>query len=654
MTEQSTPDLSQMSPDDIVNYLKGRYLKPRWPHWQNMGEVSLHEAVWLSFNVEPFGDEIDAHKGAEGISRRLPHVMQRYSIYLIDTLREDYDQRMMQCIANIMTKKLPSAVTLGMVGEVKRCPVSLVRFRQWGESLPVPYTFPDEFPPGTPPANTSSEKPNWAVWSATSKVRAWQGVALSLNIEPTSIRRTSLGSAKNADSWARLGVDVERVVYTPIAGGALLLDTRIAKDFNQRLGAAIVEFDKLQPRPKESDDGLSADVYLSLPTFAAWAVRLGWRVPPEFSALVDFVSITDILRFAVSELVNTHSGVWQKGSNNRHSRAAAEAFTERYLSGRLKELMNSSGIASINGSPGHGPFFADDAAWGVSRSDAERLRELLRHSELPNSLWSEANLAAEIAEKRSVTLDAQGKAKRAAGRYTILEAYIELARVTGWQPNRWRDRILRDIRAGKLSLRNPADYTDRLPYAVPIKISMVSDQVDADGLNTWLDANPEWSVSYRFKELESGRIAGFMTFNKLVKAIMDQARSALSADEANGSQGAVPNGARQGTDQPGLEISQRSPDNARAQLAQVGKQRRDLLDPLIDKAIAAASSHDPAVVFARLREMAINEERPLNGVDESGGLIWTPARGKKTHSFTLDALRKRLARRQTPPPTTGR
>lgn len=146
MTEQSTPDLSQMSPDDIVNYLKGRYLKPRWPHWHNMGEVSLHEAVWLSFGVEPFGDELDAQKAAQGISRRLPHVMQRYSIYLIDDLRESYDQRMKQCIANIGAKKLPSRVTYHTTGHLHRCFVSLDRFRQWGESLPAPYTFPDEFP----------------------------------------------------------------------------------------------------------------------------------------------------------------------------------------------------------------------------------------------------------------------------------------------------------------------------------------------------------------------------------------------------------------------------------------------------------------------------------------------------------------------------
>jgi len=145
------PDLSQMSPVDIVNYLKGRYLKPRWPHWHNMGEVLLQHAVWLSLNVEPFGDELDAQKGAQGISTRLAPVMRRYDIYLIDDLRESYDQRMKQCIANIGTGKLPSRVTY-WVGHAKGCFVKLDSFRQWGESLPSPYIFPDEFPRPAPAA----------------------------------------------------------------------------------------------------------------------------------------------------------------------------------------------------------------------------------------------------------------------------------------------------------------------------------------------------------------------------------------------------------------------------------------------------------------------------------------------------------------------
>jgi len=74
------------------------------------------------------------------------------------------------------------------------------------------------------------------------------------------------------------------------------------------------------------------------------------------------------------------------------------------------------------------------------------------------------------------------------------------------------------------------------------------------------------------------------------------------------------------------------------------------MDPKIDEAERLVGSSDVNVLFARLREMALNEERPFNGtVDEKGGLVWTPAKGKNVRSLTLGTLRKRLARRQSSP-----
>jgi hypothetical protein len=57
--------------------------------------------------------------------------------------------------------------------------------------------------------------------------------------------------------------------------------------------------------------------------------------------------------------------------------------------------------------------------------------------------------------------------------------------------------MLEDIRARKLPLRNPQNYADRLPYPVPKLVRPYYDQVDAEGLNKWLDAYPEWT-QYRF------------------------------------------------------------------------------------------------------------------------------------------------------------
>ena len=60
--------------------------------------------------------------------------------------------------------------------------------------------------------------------------------------------------------------------------------------------------------------------------------------------------------------------------------------------------------------------------------------------------------------------------------------------------------MLDSIQKGELPLRNPRDYSDRLPYAVPKIIRSFEEQVDADGLNAWLDAHKEWGITFRFKQ----------------------------------------------------------------------------------------------------------------------------------------------------------
>ncbi|KWE64855.1 hypothetical protein WL77_20855 [Burkholderia ubonensis] len=69
--------------------------------------------------------------------------------------------------------------------------------------------------------------------------------------------------------------------------------------------------------------------------------------------------------------------------------------------------------------------------------------------------------------------------------------------------------------------------------------------------------------------------------------------------------------------------------------------RGDLLTPVIRRVVTATGSHDSNVVFTRLREMAIEEEAPLNGVDDDGALLWTDASGSKK-KLTRRALAERL------------
>lgn len=152
------PNVGQMSLADIVSYIKNHYLKPNWPHWRNMSEVSLKQAVWLSLNIEPWKEDSDVIEAIPGINVRPAKVWDlQYHVYLVDALRKDYQPRMEQCLAAIKTKALPArwrdTSDPDLVHDLTvRWYVSLEQFRNWGESLRHPYPFPAEFPRPVPAA----------------------------------------------------------------------------------------------------------------------------------------------------------------------------------------------------------------------------------------------------------------------------------------------------------------------------------------------------------------------------------------------------------------------------------------------------------------------------------------------------------------------
>jgi hypothetical protein len=72
-------------------------------------------------------------------------------------------------------------------------------------------------------------------------------------------------------------------------------------------------------------------------------------------------------------------------------------------------------------------------------------------------------------------------------------------------------------------------------------------------------------------------------------------------------------------------------------------QRRDILSPAIEKAIAAATDRNPAAVFAQLRELALGEEPPFTGQIDGDALCYTDVKNRPA-KLTRDALGKRLLR----------
>jgi hypothetical protein len=335
-------------------------------------------------------------------------------------------------------------------------------------------------------------------------------------------------------------------------------------------------------------------------SFVEYAVKFGIKViVSDARAMIevdngkktDLVEASKLITDSTSKLLDAHAERWQKqGHNNEIRRDIASAFQDRRLLDLMRDMVDAGTVVPRNpkdGSPINGPFdfgFACDIYWSLTRNDARSFTQLA--SVFPKETESELDAAAITTETRRRVNADQLAAKTAAGRHTLKEAVAELARATGWYADRWRNTILEAVRKGELPLRNPGDYSDRLPYTVPKQIFFFIEQVDADGLNGWLELHPEWGITFRFS----------------------------------------------------------SPAKGESTVATGAKVRRDILDPAIDKAIKAASTRDTASVWLQLKELALKEEPPFTGNVDNGELLYTDS-NNKLESFTINALAKRLKRR---------
>jgi hypothetical protein len=102
-------------------------------------------------------------------------------------------------------------------------------------------------------------KPDWDTWRHIPLVDRWEAAALSLDIDPDSLR----------------GLDKQRDCRP----------TRIAGK------AARAEFDKrrriIESQLYDTLPGCINTRRIELKPFAAWARRIGWSIPPELAALAD-------------------------------------------------------------------------------------------------------------------------------------------------------------------------------------------------------------------------------------------------------------------------------------------------------------------------------------------------------------------------------
>jgi hypothetical protein len=184
--------------------------------------------------------------------------------------------------------------------------------------------------------------------------------------------------------------------------------------------------------------------------------------------------------------VDIHSNDWGR-TDAEQRRKIAESYTPDKALAALLEMAADYLIRpryTANGEPLKTP--PDSNSW-LTGKDGDIAVECLRKA----VDWDAFLLAQE---------EAQEKARREAGRYTIEDAAKELAADTGLNVDRWRKTLVAEVKQGKLLLRNPRDFEDWLPYAVPDDddLRTVCEQVTGCDLNRLLESHAEWQVPYRF------------------------------------------------------------------------------------------------------------------------------------------------------------
>lgn len=112
------------------------FVSVQWDYWLNLATVKLGEAVWLSMDIDP-------RSARPADTRYIPseELKRAEHLWAIQAYRIE------AAISHAKARNLLLRIDEGdLNGAWILCEVVLIDFRAWGESLPIPFTFPDGFP----------------------------------------------------------------------------------------------------------------------------------------------------------------------------------------------------------------------------------------------------------------------------------------------------------------------------------------------------------------------------------------------------------------------------------------------------------------------------------------------------------------------------
>ncbi|HEY8118566.1 MAG TPA: hypothetical protein VIE91_04950 [Methylophilaceae bacterium] len=108
-----------------------------------------------------------------------------------------------------------------------------------------------------------TRKPNWSKWNLIEDAKVWQVVALSFDINPDEVTRSS-------SDW--------------MAGGSFV--NHEGQDFKDRLDVISANYLKIDANPKTLSMNGIAYCEINIPKFAEWAMSVNWEIPEELKRRV--------------------------------------------------------------------------------------------------------------------------------------------------------------------------------------------------------------------------------------------------------------------------------------------------------------------------------------------------------------------------------
>jgi hypothetical protein len=123
-------------------------------------------------------------------------------------------------------------------------------------------------------------------------VKAWEAVALSLNVEPTGVKRVDVRRANEVMALRddKIGRMAKAGLLLDAGRSAYRFDE--SDDFNARLEAITRNEEALPSVGAPPATEYSADRHVRLSEFGALAISLGWKIPGELTKLARGADIT--------------------------------------------------------------------------------------------------------------------------------------------------------------------------------------------------------------------------------------------------------------------------------------------------------------------------------------------------------------------------